>query len=117
MKKGIIIILIAALHTGCVGGMLYTNITSPRTYRSATTGDIQGKQVVATDVRGEACSYSFLMLVAIGDGGYDAAVKDALGKTNGGTMLYDVRADVKYTAILGPLYMKLCTSVTGNAVK
>lgn len=119
MKKIItlfLIIIMTSLFSGCTYGLLYTDITTPRSYRSATALDTQDHEMVATNVNGIACSQSFLFLIAIGDGGYDAAVKNALEK-NDASMLNDVKADITYTAYLGPVYIKICTSVTGNAVK
>jgi len=96
---------------GC--GLLYTNVHVPRAYRSATSGDVPSGK---TDkiVSGEACNQSLLFLVAWGDGGYAAAVRNALQQEPSNAMLYDVTADTLAQSVLFGLYTRLCTVVTGK---
>jgi hypothetical protein len=113
VSSRILFSLLAALTlSGC--GLIYTNIKVPRTYRSATAGEVKTQK---TDriVSGEACNYSALFLVAWGNGGYAAATQKALeGEPD--SLLYDVKADVRAFSILG-LYTKVCTIVTGKIAK
>jgi TRL-like protein family len=96
---------------GC--GLIYTNVHVPRAYRSATSGDVPNGK---TDkiVSGEACNQSVFFLVAWGNGGYAAAVKNALQQEPSNAMLYDVTADARAQSILFGLYTRLCTVVTGK---
>lgn len=105
------VILAAWLVSGC--GLLYTNVHVPRAYRSATPVDVAAK---ASDriASGEACNYSVLYLVAWGNGGYAAAVKDALEGTPPGSILYDVQSDLKASVYVIGLYTRSCTVVTGK---
>jgi hypothetical protein len=105
-------VLTALTLSGC--GLIYTNVRVPRTYRSATSGEVKAQK---TDriVSGEACNYSALFLVAWGNGGYAAATQKALeGEPD--SLLYDVKADVRAFSVLG-LYTKVCTIVTGKIAK
>ncbi len=104
--------LTAVLSAGLLSGCLYTNIHAPWSYRSAAPSDVKAQ---GTDERvsGEACFYSVLYLVAWGDGGYAAAVDDALDE-HPDTFLYDVRSDVKATSILFGTWARRCTIVTGR---
>lgn len=97
-----------ALQSGC----LYANIHAPRAYRSAAPSDVKAD---SSDERvtGKACSHIALMMVAWGDGGYAAAVRDAL-KPKPEAILYDVKADMQATSVLFGLYTRACTVVTGR---
>jgi TRL-like protein family len=108
---GLILILAAALLSGC--GLIYTNVQVPRAYRSASPIDVEAK---ASDkiVTGKGCNQSVLFLVAWGNGGYVAAVRDALKDEPYGSILYDVKTDLKAKAYLVGLYTKTCTVVTGK---
>ena len=106
--KLLLILLTCLAFQGC----LYTNIHSPRAYRSATPSDVKAS---ATDelVSGEACNQFLLYLVGWGNAGYAAATAKALaGKTD--AMLYDVRTDIKIDSHLLGLYTRTCTIVTGR---
>lgn len=96
---------------GC--GLIYTNVYIPRAYRSATSGDVSSGKT-DTIVSGEACNQSVLFLVAWGNGGYAAAVKNALQQEPSNAMLYDVTADTRAQSVLFGLYTRLCTVVTGK---
>ena len=98
-----------------LGGCLYTNVHTPRAWRSATPSEV--KSAASDDtVSGRACLRSVLYLVAWGDAGYDAAARKALeGKPD--AILYDVKADMKATSVLLGLYAQVCTVVTGKAAK
>jgi hypothetical protein len=103
----------AASLTGC--GMLYTNIRAPRSYRTATSGDVKTSPADPV-VSAEACSQSVLFLFSWGDMGYAAVVDKALdGKP--GAVLYDVKFDMKVNSVLLGLYTKMCTKVSGRAAK
>jgi hypothetical protein len=101
------------LTTGC--GMIYTNIRAPRSYRTATSGDVKTSPEDPL-VSAEVCSQSILFLLSYGDMGYAAAVDKALaGRPN--AVLYDVKFDMKVNSVLLGLYTKMCTKVTGRAAK
>ena len=112
MRKAILPILAATGLCGC--GMLYTNIHSARSYRSATPAEVKASPTDET-VSGMGCNQSVLYLVAWGDGGYAAAVKNALGGRD--AILYDVKCDIKVNSVLLGLYTKVCTKVTGKVAK
>ena len=113
MKKSLLLALAAAALCGC--GMLYTNIHSPRSYRSASPAEVRASSGDET-VTGEACSQSVLFLVAWGDGGYAAAVKKALsGRSD--AILYDVKCDMKVNSVLLGIYTRVCTRVAGKVAK
>ncbi|MCA9473363.1 MAG: TRL-like family protein [Nitrospirales bacterium] len=101
--------LLVAVLSGC----LYTDIQSPRAYRSASPIDVQAK---STDkvVTGESCNRSVLFLVAWGNGGYVEAVRNALSNEPVGSVLYDVHVDTNAQAYLFGLYAKWCTVVRGK---
>ena len=65
------------------------------------------------EVNGSACNTAILWLVAFGDGGYEAAVRNARGATKA-AFLVDVKADTTYTNVLFGAYQHQCTSVTGR---
>jgi hypothetical protein len=52
--------------------------------------------------------------VAWGNGGYAAAVKNALENEPPNSLLYDVKADTKAKSVLIGLYTSVCTVVTGK---
>lgn len=111
MKKTIGLALLAATLSGCI----YTNIHSPRSYRSATPAEVKATSADET-ATGEACNRSLLFLVAWGNGGYIAATQNALaGKTD--AVLYDVKCDVKVKSVLLGLYSRVCTKVTGKVAR
>ena len=94
-----------------LSGCLYTNVREPLAYGSATPGDVNGN--LGKEVTGSACNVGILWLVAVGDGGFDAAVKDARASVNG-NVLVDVKSDTQYTNVLFGLYQRQCTVVTGR---
>jgi hypothetical protein len=95
-----------------LGGCLYTNIHSPRAYRSSAPFDVK---TTPNDpvVTGEACNQGVLWMFAWGNGGYAAAIKDAL-KERPNDILYDVRTDIKVKSFVLGIYFKTCTRVTGK---
>lgn len=107
------IILVPLFLSGC--GILYTNVRIPRAYRSATPSDVKADSTDPT-VTGKGCLHSVLFLVAWGNTGYAGAVKNAL-KDNPDAVLYDVRSDAEAMSILGGLYSRTCTLVTGRVAK
>lgn len=106
-----LIISAAAL---AAAGCLYTNIRSPRSYRSATPVDVKPspQDLVVT---GEACNQTVLYLVAWGNGGYIGATAKAMEGQEG--VLYDVKTDIKVRSFLVGLYTRVCTVVTGKVGK
>lgn len=99
--------------SGC--GLLYTNVHGPRSYRTATPGEVKTSPADET-ASGKACNRSVLYLVAWGDGGYAAATKDAVkGRTD--VVLYDVKSDMQAKAFLLGLYTEVCTLVNGKVAK
>ncbi len=103
-------LLVAA--TGLLGGCFYTDIQIPRAYRSASPVDVasQSDKVVT----GKGCNQFVLYMVAWGEGGYAAAVRNALSGEPPGSILYDVQADMEATAYMMGFYTKTCTVVTGK---
>jgi hypothetical protein len=95
------------LLTAC----LYTDVRAPLSYASATPGDANGN--LGREVTGSACNVAILWLVALGDGGYEAAVKDARG-SSGAPFLVDVKADTSYQNVLFGVYQRQCTRVTAR---
>ncbi|MBI5240405.1 MAG: hypothetical protein HY926_08020 [Elusimicrobia bacterium] len=112
MLRMILPLLAVAALCGC--GILYTNVHNARSYRSATPNEVKASPTDET-VSGMGCNKSLLYLVAWGDGGYIAAVKNALGPRDG--ILYDVKCDIKVNSVLVGLYSKVCTKVTGRVAK
>ena len=111
IRTVLILVFAAVLLGGC--GLLYTNVEVPRAYRSASPSDVNSK---ASDkiVTGEACNYSVLFLVAWGNGGYVAAVRNALEGEPPGSTLYDVQTDLKANVYVIGLYTRTCTVVSGK---
>jgi hypothetical protein len=104
--------LVSAVVTALVlPACLYTDVRAPLSYNAATPSDANGN--LGQEVRGAACNVGILWLVAIGDGGYDAAVKDARGRTNA-PFLVDVKADTTYKNVLFGIYQRQCTEITAR---
>ena len=111
------------LSTACTAigyqpyGCCFTDIYIPRSYRSATVEefDINTMQDLGI-TEGYACNEGLLFVYAHGDGGYQAAVEDALSES-GGDFLLDVQSDTKYKSILFGLLVETCTTVRGRAIK
>ena len=98
---------LALALTGC----LYTNVTAPLSYGSATPGDANGN--LGPEVTGSACNYAILWLVAFGDGGYEGAVRNARADAKA-PFLVDVKSDTTYTNVLFGTYQKQCTEITAR---
>ena len=93
-------------------GLIYTDATISRSWYSLQKSD----NTAATEAHGEGAGVvNILSLVAIGNGGFDAAYKAALA-SSGANSLWDVRADTHLTNILG-IYGTQCTQVTGKVSK
>jgi hypothetical protein len=92
-------------------GCLYADVRAPLSYGSATPSDANGS--LGAEVKGSACNVGILWLVAFGDGGYDAAVRDARGNTNA-AFLVDVKSDTTYKNILFGVYQRQCTEITAR---
>jgi hypothetical protein len=105
------IAVLAAATSGC--GILYTNIRVPRSYRTATAGDVKtspNDPVVESEVCGQSVLYLFLW----GDFGYAAAANRALERRPN-SILYDAKFDMRVDSFLLGLYTKTCTKLTGRA--
>ena len=122
MKKYVLMVLcLLFLLPGCAlqpYGLLYSHVVRGEAYpRPWTHGDLDlTRMTLVGPAHGEACSTNLLGLVATGDGGIDAAVRDALKRAGGATILYDVRIDRRTTSYLG-LYSTFCTEVSGTAAR
>ena len=88
-------------------GLLYTNVRTPRAYRSSTPADVKATKNDPI-VTGRSCSRSLFYLVSWGDNGYAAAVKHAL-KEDVNAILYDVRVDSRVRSVVLGLYTDNCT--------
>ncbi|MBI2891794.1 MAG: hypothetical protein HYY13_13555 [Nitrospirae bacterium] len=99
-------------------GCIYTNVTSPLAWRAPTPAEVPASEGrgPAEEVRGEACMSVILWLIAVGEAGYNDALKDALSRANGATTLSDVKADTSSFSILG-VYQKHCSIVQGHPVR
>jgi len=106
--------------TGCATGqpvgLIYTGIHAARAYRAATPQEVVTSKN-DPEVSGMACNHGVLALVAWGDGGYAEAVDKALRKEDDSKVLYDVKADTEAMSVLGLVYNKMCTKVTGKVGK
>ena len=122
LEKSVILFFLFFLGlSGCAlqpYGLLYTQVVRGESYpRPWVHGDLDLTRITLIGpARGEACSSNVLGLVATGDGGIDAALKDALKRAGGATLLYDVRVDQRTRTYLG-LYSKFCTEVSGIAAR
>ncbi len=105
---------VAVVAAAALSGCIYANYDVPLSFRSETRYDV-GNVPPAGDAHGEACAHQLLGIVAWGDGGYDAAYKEALAKS-GATELFDVRSDSRLFNILG-IFSQSCTNVTGKVAK
>lgn len=108
--RRVLFAVLAVFASGC--GLLYTNVHTPHAYRTATPSEVKASPA-DPQVQGEACDRSLLWLVAWGDASYAAATRDAL-KDHPDGILYDVKTDVKATAILLGLYTKACVILRGR---
>lgn len=108
--RNICLTLAAFFLSGC--GAIYTNIHVPWAYRSPTPSDVRAKRTDAI-ATGEACNYVALLFFSWGNGGYAAAVRDAL-KDKPDAILYDVKTDIQVRLGLVGIYARTCTQVTGK---
>jgi len=92
--------------------LVYTNVHTPHAYRAATPSEVRTTTTDRT-ATGRSCARSVLFLVAWGDAGYTAAVKNAL-EGNPDAILYDVKTDIQATSALLGVYTRVCTVVTGK---
>lgn len=92
-------------------GCLFTDVRTPLSYGSATPGDAGGS--LGKEVKGSACNHAVLWLIAFGDAGYDAAVRNARASTNA-QYLVDVKADTDYQNVLFGVYQTQCTYITAR---
>ncbi|MGH7264296.1 MAG: TRL domain-containing protein [Candidatus Rokuibacteriota bacterium] len=114
MKRALAIALVtgaALVGSGC----LYSNIRTPRAYRSATPGDVRAGPTDPT-VSGQGCYKTVLYLVSWGDASYAEAARRAVG-ADAARILYDVKADTRVTSILLGAYTEICTIVTGRLAR
>lgn len=110
MKKILLFLSCLALSS-----CLYTDIRSPRAYRSATPSEVKAHPEDEI-VKGKSCNRTYLYLVAVGRGGYHAATKNALAERPG-AILYDVKTDIQVRSVLLGLYTEICTIVMGKVGK
>jgi hypothetical protein len=96
-------------------GCLYSNIRTPRAYRSATPADVTARPTDPT-VSGQGCYKTVLYLVSWGDAGYAEAARRAAGG-DATAVLYDVKADTRVTSILLGAYTEICTILTGRLAR
>ena len=99
-----------ALLAASLSGCLYANVREPLAYRSPTPADVGGN--VGQEVKGESCNHVILWLFAVGDGGYDAAVKDARESAHA-ALLADVKADTSLLNVIS-LYQRQCTTISAR---
>lgn len=104
-------VVLAVLLAPVLAGCIYTDVRVPLSYGLATPSDANGN--LGREVSGSACNVAILWLVALGDGGYDAAVRDARARANA-TFLVDVKSDTAYTNVLFGIYQRQCTTVTAR---
>ncbi len=100
-----VLLATTATLTGCMGlsGSLYTDVINNATLINKDTSQKDGVGAKT----GEACAFSVLGLVAMGDAGIKAAA------TQGG--INNVKSmDMRNMAILGSVYAKHCTVVYGD---
>ena len=110
-SKGLLLIVAMVLLNGCI----YSDVQVPRAYRSASPVDVESKAKASDKVvTGEGCNKLVMFLVAWGNGGYAAAVNNALENEPHGSILYDVHIDVKAESYFIGVYSKVCTVVTGK---
>jgi hypothetical protein len=108
--RALALVAAAVLLGGC--GILYTNVRTPRAYRSATPVDVKATPSDPV-ANGRACARSLLFLVAWGDTGYAAATEDAL-RDHPDAVLYDVRSDMQVHSYVLGAYTEVCTLITGR---
>jgi TRL-like protein family len=111
--KRLIVAALALCTSGCLytsSLALYNDATYARSFQSLTEPDNK-PGVVA---HGEACSNNILLLVNLGNAGYDAAYQAAMASV-GANSLYDVRVDTHVTSVF-IFYSQVCTEVTGKYV-
>ncbi len=113
MNKTIPRLALLGAAAAVLGGCLYSNISSPYAYRSASPIDIKNAADGDPVVQGSACNHSVLWLVAWGHGGYIGATRDALKQHPQG-VLYDVKTDIKVQSVLLGVWTRQCTIVTGR---
>ena len=99
-----------ALLAASLSGCLYANVREPLAYRSPTPADVGGN--MGQEVKGESCNHVILWLFAFGDGGYDAAVKDARESAHA-ALLADVKADTSLLNVIS-LYQRQCTTISAR---
>ncbi len=102
-------LLSSVAAAGLLSGCLYSSVTLPQSYFSPTE-PLRG---AAPDAHGEACAFEILGLIGLGDAGVDTAYKTALA-SSGASSLFDVRVDRTDTIVLGPIYWRRCTELTGR---
>lgn len=119
MKKLLLVAAVMSL-TGCTAvigpvGLIFTSVKVPQSWNSNTAADV-GSATVLGEVEGEACASNILGLIALGEAGYDDALKAALKQKAGATTVYDARTDSRIFSILG-IYSQFCTVVHGTAIQ
>lgn len=111
MKRALLLLPAGLL----LGGCLYTDIRSPRAYRSASPAEVKSDPADPV-VTGESCNRTYIYLVAVGKSGYHESVRKAM-EPYPDRVLYDVKTDIKVNSYLFGVYSKICTQVMGRAGK
>lgn len=102
--------------SGTSGGLLFSNVTYPANNSSRTEYQVTHDDFeIVGPVRGEGKSFNILGLIAIGNSGYEPALKQA--RESGGDEIMNLRVDTAYTQILLGLFTEVKTVVTGTAVR
>ncbi len=103
MKRLILLGCATALLTSCAPfGAVYHNVQAPP--ENVPLTPVNGKRVMTKT--GESCAYGVLGLVAWGDASQDAAAR-------AGGITQVQAADEKRMGVLGIVYRKYCTVVSG----
>ena len=112
-------------------GTVFEEATGPLSYQASTPRDV-GRVAPRGEAHGEACQYGIIVPISAastffrnptaddvaripplgvvwGEGGYAAAMADAQQSAGGGR-LYDVRADLHISSVLG-VYVRDCVDV------
>ena len=107
--------MIRSILGACALATLLTGCPRRRTRAAVVRVGHAGRRRrdLGPEVTGSGCNTAILWLIAWGDGGYDAAVRDAKSAVNA-PFLVDVKADTTYTNVLLGVYQHQCTKVTGR---
>lgn len=99
----------------------------PLSYATATPRDVPADAVRVGTVRGRSCQYGLSVPVAggisgtrlsgaVGDGGYEAALRDLQARQPALRGIYDVKVDEHSRSVL-TVYRQLCVEVTAEGFR